>query len=205
VKVVLATQNQNKMLEITSMFKDMPIQLVMLGEFCQDDVEETGLSFVENAIIKARFAAKQSRLPAISDDSGLVVPALNGEPGIYSARYSGLGKSNQEHLTKLLNEIKGIPQNQRQAYMHCTMVFMRSDHDPSPLIAEADWMGSIIETPRGTNGFGYDPVFWLPHEHKTAAELSLEEKNTQSHRFQALTTLKRIMAEKLCMLSQFVN
>ena len=182
-----------------ALFESMPIELVMLSDYCDDDVEETGLTFVENALLKARFASETTGLPAIADDSGLVVPALNGEPGIYSARYSGAGNSTKNHLLKLLDKIKSVAPDERHAMMHCTLVFVRSPNDPMPLIAEGDWLGQIVDAPRGNDGFGYDPVFWLPHENKTAAELSVNEKNQQSHRFQALMKLKELMAEKLCM------
>lgn len=199
MRVVLATQNKGKMAEIAAFFEQLPIQLVMLSDYCADDVEETGLTFVENALLKARFAAEKTGLPAIADDSGLVVPALNGEPGIYSARYAGIGRPTHEHLMKLLENMKTLSLDQRQAMMHCTMVFVRSPTDPMPLIAEGNWFGEIMKTPQGKEGFGYDPVFWLPNENKTAAELSIAEKNQQSHRFKALTILKNLMAETLCM------
>lgn len=199
MKIVLATQNKGKIAEINALFKQSPIELSLISDYCDEDISETGLTFVENALLKARFASEKTGLPAIADDSGLVVFALNGEPGIYSARYSGIHKSNEEHLQLLLEKIKNVPENERQAMMHCTMVFVRHFNDPIPLIAEGDWTGTIIDSPKGDKGFGYDPIFWLPNEKKTAAELSVDEKNRQSHRFQALTKLKAIMAEKLCM------
>jgi XTP/dITP diphosphohydrolase len=199
MKVVLATQNKGKMKEMKALFNNMPIELVMLSDYCLNDIEETGLTFVENALLKARFATEKTGLPAIADDSGLVVPALNGEPGIYSARYAGIGKRSEEHLLKLLEKMKTVSVDQRIAIMHCTLVFLQSATDPMPLIAEGNWTGSIIDKPKGQDGFGYDPIFWLAHENKTAAELSIDEKNQQSHRFQALMKLKDSMAEKLCM------
>lgn len=199
MKIILASHNMGKVAEINASFSDLPITLVPQNEYGIDEVEENGATFIENALIKARHAANLTGLPAIADDSGLVVPALNGEPGIYSARYAGASKNNGENIQKLLHRLKEVSRDKRQAVMHCSVVFLRSADDAIPLIAEANWSGEIIDEPKGSNGFGYDPVFWLAHEKKTAAELSLEAKNQQSHRYIALKILKKLMVEALCM------
>lgn len=199
MKIVLATNNKNKAAEIKALFENMSIELHLFDEFANVDIEETGLSFIENALLKARFVAELTGLPALADDSGLVVPALDGEPGIYSARYAGVGQNHQAHLDKLLATINAKGISRPFAKMHCTLVFMRTAKDPIPLIAEGEWLGEIIDTPKGDKGFGYDPIFFLPHENKTAAELTLAEKNQQSHRFQAISKMKQLLADQLCM------
>jgi XTP/dITP diphosphohydrolase len=163
--------------------------VVPQSEFGVADADETGLSFVENAILKARHAAQLTGLPAIADDSGLEVDALNGAPGIYSARYSGPGASDADNLQKLLVELKEVPEAQRTARFQCLMVYMAHAADPTPLICQGTWEGRILFEPRGAGGFGYDPVFWVPSEQCASAELAPEVKNRLSHRGQALQKL----------------
>jgi XTP/dITP diphosphohydrolase len=152
-------------------------------------VEETGLTFVENAILKARNAASHSGLPAIADDSGIEVDALQGAPGIYSARYAGLNASDGDNCRKLLDELKDVHELDRTARFQCLLVYMRHAEDPTPMIFQGTWEGSILMSPQGENGFGYDPVFYVPSEGCSAAELDAEVKNRLSHRGQALTKL----------------
>jgi XTP/dITP diphosphohydrolase len=166
--------------------------MVSLSNFTNVSPAETGLSFVENAILKARHAAKISQLSAIADDSGIEVDALQGAPGIYSARFAGEGASDQANLEKLLADLRDVPLANRTARYQCALAYMRSDRDPSPLVVQASWEGHIIDTPRGSGGFGYDPIFEL-ETGLTAAELSPIEKNQCSHRGQAL----RLLVERL--------
>jgi XTP/dITP diphosphohydrolase len=159
------------------------------SEFGVVDAEETGLSFVENAILKARNAAQHTGLPAIADDSGIEVDALHGAPGIYSARFAGEGATDQANLDKLLAELDGLPEAQRSARFQCLMVFMEHANDPTPLICQGTWEGRILLAARGDNGFGYDPVFYVPTHNCSSAELPADVKNTLSHRGQALRKL----------------
>jgi XTP/dITP diphosphohydrolase len=165
------------------------IEVIPQSRFDVPEVAETGLSFVENAIIKARHAARHTGFAAIADDSGLEVDALDGQPGIYSARYAGLGASDQENLEKLLKDLKNTPEEQRHARYQCFIVYMQHWQDPTPLICQGTWEGCILSAPQGSGGFGYDPIFYLPSHHCTAAELSAEEKNRLSHRGKALRAL----------------
>ncbi len=186
-KIVLASGNTGKIKEIQAILKG---QLILpQSQFNVEEAEETGSTFVENAIIKARNAALHCNLPAISDDSGLVVDALNGAPGVISARYAGENASDQENLIKLLLELKGIPTEQRKARFVCVIVFMRSATDPLPVIAQGVWEGEILSEAVGDNGFGYDPVFWVPSQQKSSAELTPTIKNSISHRGKALKIL----------------
>ena len=171
------------------MLAKLELEILPQSTFNIEEVEETGLSFVENAILKARHAAAKSGLPAIADDSGLEVDALNGAPGIYSARYAGPGASDTQNLQKLLTDMEKVPQEQRTARFQCLMVYMRHAHDPTPLICQGTWEGQITFEPRGEGGFGYDPVFFVPTHHCTSAELAPEVKNQLSHRGQALGRL----------------
>jgi len=189
MRVVLASSNRGKLRELNELLAGIHIEAVSQSEFGVDDAEETGLTFVENAIIKARHAAAATGLPAIADDSGLEVDALNGEPGVFSARYSGPDASDQRNLDKLLAELQGIGDDRRSARFHCVLVYMRHEHDPTPIICHGVWEGRIAGTPSGDNGFGYDPVFVVPDRGCTAAELPAEEKNRLSHRGQALRQL----------------
>lgn len=188
-KVVFASSNAGKIRELSEMLRDHRIQVIPQRELGVEDIEETGLSFVENAILKARHAAKVTQLPAIADDSGLSVAALNGAPGIYSARYAGNDANPQNNIKKLLNELKDVPEAKRQAQFHCVLVFMLHANDPTPIICDGIWQGSILHSPRGDKGFGYDPVFLVPGENKSSAELPPEIKNQMSHRGKALQLL----------------
>ena len=188
-QIVLASNNPGKLKEFQLRFQDQPVSFVRQGDLGVDSVAETGLSFVENAIIKARYACQKTGLPALADDSGIEVDALQGEPGIYSARYSGEGASNQENNAKLLNALKDVPEEQRTARFQCLLVFMRHAKDPTPLICQGTWEGSIVAQPKGEEGFGYDPIFYVPSQQCTAAELAPEVKNVISHRGQAIAQL----------------
>lgn len=189
MRVVLATANRGKLVELQALLAPLAIEVVPQSQFTGVAAEETGLSFVENAILKARHAARVSGLPAIADDSGIEVDALQGALGIYSARYAGIGATDQQNLDKLLFELRDVPTTQRTARYRCALAFMRWDLDPSPLICQAHWEGILIDSPRGAGGFGYDPIFLLPQLNLTAAELAAQEKNRLSHRGQALRAL----------------
>ncbi|MFC3031991.1 XTP/dITP diphosphatase [Pseudoalteromonas fenneropenaei] len=184
---VLATGNQGKVTELAAMLAELNIEVLAQSQFNVPEVAETGTTFVENAIIKARHAAKITGLPAIADDSGLEVDALNGAPGVYSARFAGQGASDADNLAKLLHELGDNPQ--RSARFWCVLVFMRHADDPTPLICQASWEGEISLQQSGEGGFGYDPVFWVPTLAATAASLSIQQKNAISHRGQALRQL----------------
>jgi XTP/dITP diphosphohydrolase len=190
-KIVLASGNPGKIREIQALLADHPI--VPQSDFSIGEAEETGTTFVENAIIKARHAALHSGLPAIADDSGLVVDALDGAPGVYSARYAGPGSSDLDNLQKLLRELDGVPEAQRGARFICVLVFMQHAADPTPVIAEGVWEGRIMTRPAGSNGFGYDPVFRVPTHGCASAELPPEVKNALSHRGQALRSLTAML------------
>jgi XTP/dITP diphosphohydrolase len=189
--IVLASNNAGKVREINQLLLDERIRVIPQGEFQVPEAEETGLSFVENAILKARNAAQHSGLPAIADDSGIEVDALRGAPGIYSARYAGQGASDRENLERLLADLGDIPEAERTARFQCLMVYMRHAADPTPLICQGTWEGRVLFEPRGENGFGYDPVFFVPTHDCSAAELDSSTKNSLSHRGQALTKLVR--------------
>ncbi|MFA5985484.1 MAG: RdgB/HAM1 family non-canonical purine NTP pyrophosphatase [Methylococcaceae bacterium] len=186
--LVLATGNTGKIKEFQALLADYHI--IGQAQHQVPECEETGLSFVENAILKARNASLYSHLPALADDSGLVVDALDGAPGIYSARYAGQGASDPENIEKLLQAMAEVPSTQRSARFICVLVFMASAQDPCPIIAQGVWEGSILTQPIGENGFGYDPIFGLPDQPCSAAQLSPEAKNRLSHRAMALTDLR---------------
>lgn len=188
-KIVLASNNAGKVREINQLLANQRIDIVAQKEFDIPDAVEDGLSFVENAIKKARHAARLSGLPAIADDSGIEVDALNGSPGIYSARFAGEGASDQANLEKLLREIQDVPDTERTARFQCLIVFMRHAEDPTPIICQGTWEGMILREPVGSNGFGYDPVFYVPTHDCSSAELPPEVKNNLSHRGQALQRL----------------
>ena len=171
------------------MLEPLAIEVVPLSQFTRTATPETGLTFVENAIIKARHAAQLAKLPAIADDSGLEVDALQGAPGIYSARYAGEHASDEDNLRKLLAVLSGRKAAERTARYCCALVYMRWQHDPFPLISQASWEGRITEAPRGSGGFGYDPIFELSQRSVTVAELPAAEKNQLSHRGKALSGL----------------
>lgn len=185
-KVVLATGNPGKVRELATLLADFGLDVVAQTELGVESAEETGLTFIENAILKARHAAQTTGLPAIADDSGLAVDALGGAPGIYSARYAGADASDQQNLEKLLVALKDIPDEQRGAQFHCVLVYMRHAEDPTPLVFHGQWPGVIAHQPAGAAGFGYDPIFYVPELGKTAAELTRKEKHAVSHRGQAL-------------------
>ncbi len=193
-KIVLATGNPGKVRELQALLATLNVEVVPQSAFQVPAVAETGLSFVENAILKARHAARHSGLPAIADDSGLVVDALQGAPGIYSARYAGSGASDRDNVAKLLTALHAVPEAERSARFYCTLVYLRHAEDPMPLICEGVWEGVITPAPRGTGGFGYDPVFFVSSESKTAAELDPAAKNRLSHRGQALAELLKRLA-----------
>ena len=188
-KIVLASNNAGKVREINQILAGLDFEVVPQADFDIPDADETGLTFVENAIIKARHAAQLSGLPAIADDSGLEVDALNGAPGIYSARYAGMGASDTDNLHKLLDALQGVPEAERTARFQCLMVFMQHSKDPTPLICQGSWEGRILETPQGENGFGYDPIFFVPERNCSSAQLDAETKNSLSHRGKALKQL----------------
>jgi len=182
-KIILATSNLGKVRELNSMLEGH-YNVVSQIDMKVAEVPETGTSFIENALIKARNASSQSQLPALADDSGLVVDALNGEPGIYSARYAGENATDEDNIVKLLSRMDN--EDARGASFWCAMVFVRYASDPEPIIVEKSWEGQILRELKGQNGFGYDPIFYLPELNCTSAQLSAEEKNRQSHRGQAL-------------------
>lgn len=188
-KIVLASNNSGKLKEFSNMLAGCGFDVRPQSEFDIESVEETGLSFVENAILKARHAAKESGLPALADDSGIEVDALNGQPGIYSARFAGESCSDLENNEKLLRELEGLPPERRGARYQCVLVFMRHALDPTPIIAQGAWEGSILEAPRGNGGFGYDPLFWVASHNCASAELDKSEKNRISHRAIAMAAL----------------
>ena len=194
-KIVLASGNPGKIKEIQALLAGHPI--VPQSTFNVVECEETGTTFVENAILKARNAALHCKLPAIADDSGLVVDVLDGAPGVISARYAGIGATDQDNLQKLLQELEGVPEHQRSARFICVMVFMEHALDPCPILAQGVWEGRIMTHAQGSNGFGYDPVFWVPGQHCASAELSPDLKNALSHRGQALKQLIDLMKTKL--------
>jgi XTP/dITP diphosphohydrolase len=190
-KVVLASGNQGKLKELNELLAPCNIEAISQSEFDIEPAIEDGLSFVENAILKARWAAKHSGLPAIADDSGLEVDYLNGQPGIYSARFSGNDATDDKNNAKLLELLKGVPSEQRTARFQCVVVYMRNDEDPTPVICHGSWEGVIGTAPLGNNGFGYDSLFYIPSLNKVSAELMPIEKNKLSHRGQAMTELLR--------------
>ncbi len=198
-KVVLATGNQGKVKELAHLLAEQSIEIVPQSEFDVPEVAETGTTFVENAIIKARHAAKITGLPAIADDSGLEVDALNGAPGVYSARYAADITEGQvtddDNTNKLLAALANTPDEQRTARFHCVLVYMKHENDPTPIICHGVWQGTISREKLGEQGFGYDPVFWQNDLQMSSAQLSREVKNKLSHRGQALTKL----VEKLAM------
>jgi XTP/dITP diphosphohydrolase len=188
-KVVLASGNKGKLKEFGDMLAPFDIEVVPQSEFNVPEVEETGLSFVENAILKARNAAEHTGLPAIADDSGIEVDYLLGAPGIYSARYAGEQASDQDNLNALLTALQGVPDKERAARYQCVLVMMRHSKDPTPLIVQDSWEGAILTEPTGDGGFGYDPIFWSPEHKCSAAELSKQQKHAISHRGKAMRAL----------------
>jgi XTP/dITP diphosphohydrolase len=208
MKLVLASSNQGKLAELRDLLGDADIDLHAQSEFGVEDAEETGLTFVENAILKARHASRATGLPALGDDSGLCVDALNGAPGLYSARYSGVHGDNAANIAKLLDMLRDVPEMQRSARFVCVLAMLRHADDPQPLIAQGVWEGRILFAPRGDGGFGYDPVFFDPdvfgpdvfgpdvfgpRRGMGAAELEASLKNRISHRGRALAQLRETL------------
>ncbi|MEN8634860.1 RdgB/HAM1 family non-canonical purine NTP pyrophosphatase [Pseudoalteromonas distincta] len=192
--LVLATGNPGKVKELANMLSSLNINVVPQSDFNVSEVAETGTTFVENAIIKARHAAKITGMAAIADDSGLEADGLNGAPGVYSARFAGLGASDQDNIDKLLVDLGNNPI--RSARFWCVLVLMRHADDPTPLICSASWEGEITLTQNGNGGFGYDPVFFVAEQNCTSAELTKEQKNAVSHRGQALQKLLLELKQK---------
>lgn len=190
-QIVLASGNLGKIKEIQALLAGH--QIVAQSAFNVTEADETACTFVENALIKARNATLHCNLPAIADDSGLVVDALNGYPGVISARYAGVGATDQDNIKKLLLALDGVPEAQRTARFICVMVFMAHANDPCPIIAQGVWEGKILTKPVGSNGFGYDPVFWVPDHQCASAELSADDKNAISHRGQAIRSLTQML------------
>ena len=188
-KLVLASGNAGKLKELSRLLEPLHIQVAVQSDFNVDPVDETGLTFVENAILKAREASRASGLPALGDDSGLAVDALKGRPGIFSSRFAGDQADDEANNALLLEKLQGLPSNRRGAAFHCCLVLLRHPEDPAPLIATGRWEGRILESPRGEGGFGYDPLFYDETRGVGAAELALTEKNRISHRGQALQKL----------------
>lgn len=188
-KIVLASGNAGKVREINKLFSGYGIEIVPQSDLNVPEVPETGTTFVENAIIKARHAAKLTGLPAISDDSGIEVDALDARPGVYSARYAGEGASDLDNNNKMLEELQGVAEAERTARYWCLLVFMRHHNDPVPIITQASWEGRILEAPLGDGGFGYDPIFYVPTHNCASGELAIEEKNKISHRALALQAM----------------
>lgn len=188
-RIVLASGNAGKLREFRQVLAPLDVEVVPQSEFSVSDADETGLSFVENAILKARHACRSTGLPALADDSGLEVDALNGTPGIYSARFAGPGASDSENCERLLHQLAGVPDAERSARFRCVLVFMRHAEDPTPLISIGTWEGHILHAVRGDGGFGYDPLFLVPELGRSAAELAPDEKNRISHRGQAVADL----------------
>lgn len=196
--IVLATNNLGKVTELKEALEShTTCNYVAQSEFAVPEIEETGLTFVENAILKARNACQHSGMPSLADDSGLIVPAINDQPGIYSARYASNAKSFNDNINKLLNELDQIPEEDRYAYFVCNIVYLRTFDDPIPLVFQGMWEGKITTEPSGTNGFGYDPVFYVPEYNCTAAELDLGLKNKISHRAQAINSFKDFLQSGL--------
>lgn len=193
-QIVLATGNAGKVKEFATLLADFPIRVSPQSEFEVPEAVEDGLTFVENALIKARNAAKATGLPAIADDSGIEVDALNGKPGIYSARYAGLPSNAENNWRKLLAEMDG--KENRNARFQCVLVFMRHAEDPTPIICQASWEGEILSDARGEKGHGYDPVFLVKGDSRSAAELDADEKNALSHRGKAMELLLAQLKEK---------
>ncbi len=196
-RIVLASNNKGKVREFRELLTDFHLEVVPQAELQVPEADETGLTFVENAILKARNAAVHAGMPAIADDSGIEVDVLSGAPGIRSARYAGSEASDQANLEKLLADMDGVPEERRTARFQCLIVYLEHAEDPTPIICQGTWEGRIIHEPRGENGFGYDPVFFVPEHGATAAELPSETKNATSHRGQALRKLVEALGREL--------
>jgi len=193
MKIVFASHNAGKIRELQRCLDEFHIEIIPQAALGVPEVDETASTFIENALLKARNACALTQLPAIADDSGLEVFALQGKPGIHSARYAGPHADSKSNISKLLTDLEKVPDEKRAARFYCTLVYLSHPKDPTPLICQCTWDGSILRNIQGNDGFGYDPVFYIPNEKCTAAELSLDKKNQLSHRGQAL----RLLIEKL--------
>ena len=191
MELVLASGNAGKLAELRQLLDGDRFRLRPQSDFGVRDAEETGLTFIENALLKARHAARATGLPALGDDSGLCVDALGGAPGLYSARYGGVHGDAARNIARLLRELDGVPAAARTARFHCVLALLRSPDDPQPIVVEGQWEGVILEAPRGAGGFGYDPVFLDPEHARSAAEIEPAIKNAISHRGRALAALKQ--------------
>lgn len=187
--LAIASLNRGKVIELKDLLKSLSIELITQEELGIPEIEETGLTFIENSILKARHVASISGMPTLADDSGLSVDGLHGAPGVFSARYAGPNATNNDRIQKLLAAMKDIPNEKRSARFHCVLVLLLAEKDPAPLICHGKWEGSILHAPQGTQGFGYDPIFYVPTHDCSAAELPIEEKNLISHRGQAVQQL----------------
>lgn len=196
-RIVLASGNTGKLREFSQLFSTWEIEVLPQSAFGVSEAQETGLSFIENALIKARHASRISGLSALADDSGLAVDALGGAPGIYSARYSGEGATDARNNSKLLEMLQGVEEEQRGASFHCALAFVRRYDDPVPLVCSAQWRGRILNAPAGEQGFGYDPLFYVATEELTSAQLPREVKNRLSHRAQALAKFEVIWRQAM--------
>jgi XTP/dITP diphosphohydrolase len=194
-RIVLATGNRGKVRELAQMLAGLHVEVIPQSEFNITGAEETGVTFIENALIKARHAAELTNLPAIADDSGIAVEGLNGAPGVYSAQYAGPGATDGTNVQKLLNDTHHLPDGQRLARFICVLVYLTHAKDPMPLIAQGVWVGELLRAPVGENGFGYDPIFYVPTHGCSSAQLPPEIKNILSHRGQALRVLIKQLTE----------
>jgi XTP/dITP diphosphohydrolase len=194
--IVLATSNVGKINEFSDLFQNCGLTFLPQTHFKIDDAIEDGSTFVQNALIKAQHAATISKYPAIADDSGLIVDALQGAPGIFSARYAGTHGDAQANIQKVLTKLREVPESHRTARFHCCLVFIEHANDPTPIICSANWEGRILFEPQGKAGFGYDPIFYVPEQQSSAAALSMAIKNKISHRAQAMALLKTKLVEK---------
>ena len=196
-KLVIASNNRGKIAELTDLLAPLGLSPVAQGELGVTEAEEPAITFVENALIKARHAARATGLPALADDSGLAVDALDGRPGVRSARFAGDGASDADNIQALLTALADVPEPRRSAQFHCVLVYLRHADDPTPIICHGRWPGRILTEPRGHGGFGYDPVFWVPEQGCSAAELSREQKGRISHRGRALRQLLDHLGDEL--------
>jgi len=195
MRLVVASSNQGKLVEIREVLAGLHVELVAQGEIGIGDADEVAYTFIENALLKARHAARLSGLPALGDDSGICVDALGGAPGLYSARYAGAHGDAAANIAKLLAALRDVPDSARSANFYCVVVLLRHADDPAPLIAEGRWQGRILAAPRGSGGFGYDPVFFDPLLGRGAAELDAVTKNRVSHRGQALSHMRELLVK----------
>ncbi|TQV69620.1 RdgB/HAM1 family non-canonical purine NTP pyrophosphatase [Exilibacterium tricleocarpae] len=194
--IVLASGNTGKLREFRHLLADYPVELRPQAAFSVPDIAETGLTFVENALLKARNACAHSGNAAIADDSGIEVDALQGAPGIYSARFAGAGASDADNNALLLERLRSVPERERTARFQCLLVYLRHSEDPTPVICQGTWEGRILSAPSGANGFGYDPLFWVPETGCSSAELDSSVKNTLSHRARAMQQLLQHLQQR---------